>query len=179
MPKAATGYSTSQVTAAPGCGGAGPRVPELRLRGLRQQTHRPVDPSTRRQPDARQHQPDRRPGDQHPGGGPAAYSPQFLQQAHDTGWLSATQGVGRTVAVVDACGDPNAQSDLDTFRSSYGLPAISHSACTAAAISAHSGGGPCMVEVNHSGDSSALPSPSDGWDVEESLDLAAGGRRNS
>jgi hypothetical protein len=66
-------------------------------------------------------------------------------------------GSGQTVAIIDAYDDPNAESDLATYRSQYGLPA-----CTTA--------NGCFKKVNENGGSS-LPSPDSGWAEEISLDL--------
>jgi hypothetical protein len=70
---------------------------------------------------------------------------------------SSSAGSGQTVAIVDAYDDPNAEADLATYRSQYGLPA-----CTSA-----SG---CFKKVGQTG-GSALPTPDPGWAEEESLDL--------
>jgi hypothetical protein len=48
------------------------------------------------------------------------YSPANLQNAYDLG--SASGGAGQTVAVVDPYDDPDAEADLETYRSHYGLP---------------------------------------------------------
>jgi len=66
------------------------------------------------------------------------------------------------VAVVDAYNDPNAVSDLATYRSSWNLPA-----CNA---STESG---CLTVTNQNGAASPLPadSGSTGWATEESLDV--------
>ena len=84
------------------------------------------------------------------------YGPSDLQSAYAL--PSSTGGGGETVAVVDAYNDPNAQADLDTYRSAYGLPA-----CDAG----------CFSVLNEDGQTSPLPSDagSTGWDVEESLDI--------
>lgn len=66
---------------------------------------------------------------------------------------------GRTVAIVDAYDNPNAEKDLATFRSVYKLPA-----CTT------SNG--CFRKVNQRG--GKTPPPSDaGWGLEIDLDLQA------
>jgi subtilase family serine protease len=84
------------------------------------------------------------------------YGPSDLQSAYAL--PSSTAGGGETVAVVDAYNDPNIQSDLDAYRSAWGLPA-----CDAG----------CFSVVNQDGQTSPLPSDagSSGWDVEESLDV--------
>ena len=86
------------------------------------------------------------------GGG---YSPADLRSAYNL--PSASAGTGQTVAIIDAYDDPNAESDLATYRSRYGL-----SACTSA--------NGCFRKVNQSG-GTALPKAEAGWAVEISLDL--------
>ncbi|WP_228555342.1 S53 family peptidase [Catenulispora pinisilvae] len=74
--------------------------------------------------------------------------------------LPTTGGAGRTVAIVDAHDDPQAESDLAVYRSTYGLPA-----CTTA--------NGCFKKVNEHGQTSPLPAhdPNDDWNPEVSLDL--------
>ncbi len=91
---------------------------------------------------------------------PSAGSPAYLQQAYDLTWLSQTAGSGDTVAIVDAGDDPTAASDLNFYRSYWGLPA-----CTS------SNG--CFRKVNQNGAASPLPGPVNGWEGEISLDLDA------
>ncbi|HTU96637.1 MAG TPA: hypothetical protein VMF14_12405, partial [Solirubrobacteraceae bacterium] len=96
-----------------------------------------------------------------PASAPAAGTPGFLQEAYDLTYLSQTAGAGDTVAVVDVGDDLNAQGDLATYRSTYGLPP-----CTAA--------NGCFTKVNESGNASPLPSPAGSdWESEISLDLDA------
>jgi putative Ig domain-containing protein len=92
--------------------------------------------------------------DQAPSGD--GYGPSSLQSAYDL--PSSTAGSGETVAVVDAYNDPNAASDLATYRADWGLPAC---------------GSGCFEQVNEEGETSPLPAAagSTGWDVEESLDI--------
>jgi subtilase family serine protease len=89
--------------------------------------------------------------------GPTGLGPSQIQSAYQ---LAGLNGAGRTVALVDAFNDPNAASDLATYRQAYGLPA-----CTT------SNG--CFKQVNESGATSPLPSGDYGWAEEESLDLDA------
>ena len=91
---------------------------------------------------------------------PQAGTPAFMQQAYDMSYLSQTAGAGDTVAVVAAYDDPTAESDLATYRSTYGL-----GACTSA-----SG---CFSKVNQSGAASPLPGTNSAWQMEISLDLDA------
>ena len=86
---------------------------------------------------------------------PAGYHPADLQSAYNL--PSATAGSGQTVAIVDAYDDPNAASDLSTYRSQFGL-----SACTTA--------NGCFRKVNQTGGTS-YPRANGGWAQEISLDL--------
>ncbi|MGZ3438359.1 MAG: S53 family peptidase [Polyangia bacterium] len=86
------------------------------------------------------------------------YGPADLSSAYA---LNTALKPTTTIAVVDAFGYPNAESDLAQYRSKYGLPA-----CTVA-----SG---CLTIVNQQGQKSPLPSPppaNDDWTVETALDL--------
>ncbi|MEV6055083.1 S53 family peptidase [Streptomyces sp. NPDC052107] len=83
------------------------------------------------------------------------YVPSDLRSAYK---LGGTSGSGRTVAIVDAMDDPNAESDLAAYRRAYGLPS-----CTTA--------NGCFRKVNQSGHASPLPSGDYGWAEEISLDL--------
>jgi hypothetical protein len=93
-------------------------------------------------------------------GPPQAGTPAYLQQAYDLSYLSQTAGGSDTVAIVDADDDPNAESDLATYRATYGLPA-----CTSA--------DGCFAKVNEHGAATPLPAPSSSWETEISLDLDA------
>jgi hypothetical protein len=92
--------------------------------------------------------------DQAPSGD--GYGPSTLQSAYVL--PSSTAGGGETVAVVDAYNDPDITSDLATYRSDWGLPAC---------------GTGCFSVVNEEGETSPLPANAgtNGWDVEESLDV--------
>ncbi|SDN73172.1 S53 family peptidase [Actinacidiphila guanduensis] len=90
-----------------------------------------------------------------PADAPSGFGPADLRSAYA---LPDTGGDGATVAIVDAYDDPNAEQDLATYRSTYGLPA-----CTTA--------NGCFRKVGQSGSSSALPAPNDGWAEEISLDV--------
>jgi subtilase family serine protease len=85
---------------------------------------------------------------------PGGYGPADLQSAYNL----PAGGSGQTVAIVDAFDDPNAEADLATYRSTYGLPA-----CTSA--------DGCFRKVNQNGSSSPLPAPDAGWAGEISLDV--------
>ncbi|MGW1894348.1 putative Ig domain-containing protein [Streptomyces sp. NPDC002004] len=85
---------------------------------------------------------------------PSGYGPSDLQSAYA---LPSGAGAGATVAIIDANDDPNAESDLATYRSQYGLPA-----CTTA--------NGCFKKVDQNGGTN-YPSPDSGWAGEISLDL--------
>ena len=87
---------------------------------------------------------------------PAGYAPSDLQSAYRLP-NAPPQGGGETVAVVTAYDDPNAESDLATYRSQYGLPA-----CTTA--------NGCFKKVNQTG-GTTYPGTRRGWAGEISLDL--------
>jgi subtilase family serine protease len=86
---------------------------------------------------------------------PAGYGPADLLSAYA---LPAGGGSGATVAVVDAYDDPNAETDLATYRANYGLPE-----CSTA--------NGCFQKVGQSGSAASLPTPDRGWAEEISLDL--------
>ncbi|MER8029930.1 putative Ig domain-containing protein [Streptomyces bauhiniae] len=86
---------------------------------------------------------------------PSGLSPANLHSAYN---LPTTSGSGMTVAIVDAYNDPNAEADLATYRSQFGL-----SACTKA-----SG---CFKQVSQTGSTTSLPPNDKGWAGEEALDL--------
>jgi hypothetical protein len=85
----------------------------------------------------------------------SGYGPSDLDSAYK---VPTTLGSGKTVAIVDAYDDPNAASDLSTYRSNFGLPA-----CTT--------GNGCFKKVNQSGATSPLPAANSGWASEIMLDL--------
>ncbi|MER6464170.1 hypothetical protein ABT278_27410, partial [Streptomyces sp. NPDC001228] len=86
---------------------------------------------------------------------PSGLSPSNLHSAYN---LPSTGGSGLTVAVVDAYNDPNAESDLATYRSQFGL-----SACTKA--------NGCFKQVSQTGSTTSLPTNDSGWAGEEALDI--------
>ncbi|GKQ36927.1 S53 family peptidase [Streptomyces sp. A012304] len=89
---------------------------------------------------------------------PTGYGPSDLQDAYGLTSAAATAGSGETIAIVDAYDDPNAESDLATYRAHYGL-----SACTTA--------NGCFKKVGQTGSTASLPAPDSGWAGEISLDL--------
>src|SRR5580704_10410982 len=83
---------------------------------------------------------------------PGGYAPSDLQTAYGLMADSKNKGGGQTVAIVDAYDDPNAVSDLNAYRSRYGLPA-----CTVS-----SG---CFTKEQYTSQTTT------GWVGEESLDV--------
>jgi subtilase family serine protease len=93
-----------------------------------------------------------------PGGEPfPGYFPTELRSAYGLTSASAERGAGRTVAVVDAYDDPNAEADLAAYRERFGLPS-----CTA------SNG--CFAKVDQEG-GGGYPNASASWSEEIALDL--------
>ena len=92
-------------------------------------------------------------GSVRPAATPSGYGPADLHSAYV---LPTTGGSGATVAIVDAYDDPNAESNLATYRSQFGLPA-----CTTA--------NGCFRKVGQNG--GGPPGPDAGWAEEISLDL--------
>jgi len=90
-----------------------------------------------------------------PNATPAGYGPADLQSAYKL--PSSSAGSGRTVAIVDAFDDPNAEADLGVYRSQFGLPA-----CTTA--------NGCFRKINQNGGTTP-PRRNGGWAQEISLDL--------
>ncbi|HEY3629713.1 MAG TPA: hypothetical protein VGL21_02395, partial [Jatrophihabitantaceae bacterium] len=90
---------------------------------------------------------------------PSGYGPADIQAAYRVP-ASGHGRTTRTVAIVDAYDNPNAETDLAAYRAQYGLPP-----CTTA--------NGCFHKVNQRGKSSPLPSPDPGWGLEISLDLDA------
>jgi subtilase family serine protease len=87
------------------------------------------------------------------------YGPSQFQAAYGLTSASASLGAGTTVAVVDAYNDPTAASDLATYRSAAGLPALTAGQFTV---------------YNQNGATSPLPATapaSDDWTLEEALDV--------
>ena len=90
-----------------------------------------------------------------PNATPSGLSPANLHSAYN---LPTAAGSGMTVGIVDAYNDPNAESDLATYRSQYGL-----SACTKA--------NGCFKQVSQTGSTTSLPTNDSGWAGEEMLDI--------
>ena len=89
--------------------------------------------------------------------GPSGYGPSDLLAAYGLAGAAASNGANQTIAIVDAYDDPNAESDLAVYRSTFGLPA-----CTTA--------NGCFRKVSQTG-STRYPRAAAGWAEEISLDL--------
>ncbi|GHI06654.1 peptidase S8 [Streptomyces cellostaticus] len=89
---------------------------------------------------------------------PTGYGPSDIQSAYGLTDAASSNGSGETVAIVDAYDDPNAEADLATYRSQYGLPD-----CTT--------DNGCFTKVSQTGSTTSLPSADSGWAGEISLDL--------
>ena len=81
-------------------------------------------------------------------GNNGAYDPGFLQNACNLQSIASTAGSGATVAIVDACDDRMAASDLAYYRSYFGLPPY---------------GSGCFTRVNQYGQQAAYPRPNSSW----------------
>jgi subtilase family serine protease len=86
---------------------------------------------------------------------PSGYGPLDLRSAYA---LPSSGGSGRTIAIVDAYGYPNAEADLAVYRSQYGL-----TPCTTA--------NGCFKKVNQNGVQGSYPRTDTGWDQEQALDI--------
>jgi hypothetical protein len=85
---------------------------------------------------------------------PSGYGATDLRSAYK---VTSAGSAGYTIAVVDAFGYPNAESDLNTYRSQYGLPP-----CTTA--------NGCFKKVNQNG-GTTYPRIDVGWAQESAIDL--------
>lgn len=88
------------------------------------------------------------------GAAPRGFGPADLRGAYD---LPSDGGAGKTIAIVDAFDNPNAEADLAVYRAQYGLPD-----CTTA--------NGCFTKVDQRGGTD-YPDPDPGWAGEISLDL--------
>jgi subtilase family serine protease len=90
---------------------------------------------------------------------PAGFGPSDLRSAYGITSMGSTT---TTVAIVDAFGYPRALSDLQMYRSTFGLPPIV--ACTT------NGAHPCLA-VRSQTCTTTLPRANVGWEQETALDL--------
>ena len=93
-----------------------------------------------------------------PNATPSGYGPADLRSAYAA---TATGKAATIIAIVDAYGYNNAQSNLATYRAQFGLPALA----TCPSVN------PCFAKYNQSGQKSGYPSQNTGWAQESALDL--------
>ncbi len=88
------------------------------------------------------------------GGELGGLDPTDLRSAYK---IPTSGGASQTIALIDAFGYPAAESDLATYRATYGLPA-----CTKK--------NGCFEKVNENGEAGNYPPAEPGWDSEAALD---------
>jgi hypothetical protein len=84
---------------------------------------------------------------------PSGFGPSSLLSAYK---LPSGGGTGTTIAIVDAYDDPNAASNLATYRAQYGLGTLASGQ---------------FKKVSETGSTTSLPAANAGWAEEESLDV--------
>ncbi len=96
----------------------------------------------------------------------SGFGPSDLRSAYNLATASANNGAGVTVGIVDAFNDPNALSDLNTYRAQFGEPAIA--SCAPSAVKSSTTA--CFAKSDQNGGTS-FPRTNSGWVQEESLDI--------
>jgi len=86
---------------------------------------------------------------------PAGFGASDIQSAY-TLPASGAMGTGETVAVVSAYDDPDAETDLATYRSEYGITAC---------------GTGCFTKVGQTGSTTDLPGTSAGWSAADAQSM--------
>jgi subtilase family serine protease len=94
------------------------------------------------------------------GGTPSGLTPAQLRAAYG---ITGTGSSSTVIAIVDAYGYGNAESDLNVYRTQFGLPACRSNPTTPSAG--------CFMKVNENGQFTNLPKNNSGWDQEQALDL--------
>ena len=95
---------------------------------------------------------------------PAGYGPaQFLKAYALSGQTAASKPP--VIAIIDAYGDSNIQSDLDTYSSAFGIPTLP--ACAGAVAGSNAA---CFQKVNEQG-GTTYPATNAGWSLETALDV--------
>lgn len=89
---------------------------------------------------------------------PPGYNPTDLRTAYNVGVVTSWPSATPVIAIVDAYGYTNAESDLAVYRSTFGLPA-----CTTA--------NGCFAKYNQNGVKGNYPRQNTGWAQETALDL--------
>ena len=99
-------------------------------------------------------------------------TPADLQAAYGIASASSSDGLGETVAIVDAFYDPSAQSDLATYRSNFGLLTCGSdtSSPEAGCLNVYNQNGTKLDATDPSADPPLSPSDDD-WVGETSLDM--------
>jgi subtilase family serine protease len=97
---------------------------------------------------------------------PTGYGPSNLLSAYNLASAAASDGAGVTIGIVDAYDDPNAYSDVNVYRSQYGIPSLA--SCTPTTVKSSST--PCFAKSSQTGTTS-YPKKDGGWAQEESLDI--------
>jgi subtilase family serine protease len=95
------------------------------------------------------------------------YGACTVQAAYALSAASSAAGSGQTVAIVDAYDDPNAVSDLNHYRLTYGLGGCVVVATTGCTFT----NGGAITKVNQSGAQGGYPTANSSWGQEISLDL--------
>jgi subtilase family serine protease len=95
------------------------------------------------------------PGQVRPNTTPSGYGPSDLYSAYK---ITTTGSSSTIIAIVDADGYTNAESDLGVYRSQFGLPP-----CTSA--------NGCFAKFNQNGVKGSYPKQNTGWAQETALDL--------
>ena len=96
----------------------------------------------------------------------AGFGPSDLQSAYQLASAASSNGAGTTVAIVDAFDDPNAFSDVNTYRANFGLAALA--SCDPSTIAGSTT--PCFAKSDENGGTN-FPAGDLGWEQEISLDV--------
>jgi len=91
---------------------------------------------------------------------PGGYGPSQFHSGYN---LPTTSPNNQTIAIVDAYRNPNIYSNLNTYNSTFGLPAFGK--CTSPSQTS------CIIELNQNGKLSPLPAGNTGWGLEIALDV--------
>ena len=86
----------------------------------------------------------------------SGYAPADLESAYGLPTDGGLPGTGPTVAIVDAYDNPNAEADLNAYRSGLGLGAC---------------GSGCFTKLNQRGDTTTMPAGDVNWGAEIDLDI--------
>jgi len=98
---------------------------------------------------------------------PSGYGPSDLQAAYAL--PSSKNGVGQTVAIVDAYDDPNAVADVNRYRAQFGISTCKSGTQTTSGCTFANNA--TIRKVNEAGNPSPYPRANGGWAQEISLDL--------